>query len=227
MPLSSVLGAQSLIKPGVCTSSTRPASPFDGQVIYETDTNRTLVFNGSTWDIISVGVFTSSTRPSGAYEGQLIYETDTDLVKSYNGTSWFTVGPTTQAISAIDQALVTTNQTTTSTSYTDLATAGPTVTLTTGTSALCIWGARYDDDTNAGADGYMSVAVSGASTVSASDSYAAYGFQGFGGSNQLPLSFSYKFTGLTAGSNTFTAKYKRSGGTAAGFSYRWLIVIAI
>jgi len=188
MPLSSVLGAQSLVRPGVCTSSTRPASPF---------------------------------------EGQTIYETDTDLIRSYNGTSWFTVGPTTQAISAIDQALVTTNQTTTSTSYTDLATAGPTVTLTTGTSALCIWGARYDDDTNAGADGYMSVAVSGASTVSASDSYAAYGFQGFGGNNQLPLSFSYKFTGLTAGSNTFTAKYRRSGGTAAGFAYRWLIVIAI
>ena len=62
MPLSSVVGAQSIVKPGVCTSSTRPASPYDGQVIYETDTNRTLAFNGSTWDILSdMGAWTSYT----------------------------------------------------------------------------------------------------------------------------------------------------------------------
>lgn len=49
MPLSSVVGAQSIVKPGVCTSSTRPASPFDGQVIYETDTDRIVVWDGSSW----------------------------------------------------------------------------------------------------------------------------------------------------------------------------------
>ena len=49
MPLSSVLGAQSLVRPGVCTSSTRPASPFEGQVIYETDTDLVQVYNGSGW----------------------------------------------------------------------------------------------------------------------------------------------------------------------------------
>jgi len=49
MPLSSVVGAQSIIKPGVCTSSTRPASPFEGQMIYETDTDKVLVYNGSAW----------------------------------------------------------------------------------------------------------------------------------------------------------------------------------
>lgn len=49
MPLSSVLGAQSLVRPGVCTSSTRPASPFEGQVIYETDTDKVLVYDGSAW----------------------------------------------------------------------------------------------------------------------------------------------------------------------------------
>ena len=62
MPLSSVLGAQSLVRPGVCTSSTRPASPFEGQVIYETDTKKTLVYNGSAWAILSdVGAWTSYT----------------------------------------------------------------------------------------------------------------------------------------------------------------------
>lgn len=49
MPLSSVLGAQSLVRPGVCTSSTRPASPFEGQVIYETDTDKVLVYDGTNW----------------------------------------------------------------------------------------------------------------------------------------------------------------------------------
>jgi len=49
MPLSSVVGAQSIIKPGVCTSSTRPAVPFEGQMIYETDTDKVLVWNGSAW----------------------------------------------------------------------------------------------------------------------------------------------------------------------------------
>lgn len=49
MPLSSVVGAQSIIRPGVCTSSTRPASPYDGQVIYETDTDKSLVYNGTGW----------------------------------------------------------------------------------------------------------------------------------------------------------------------------------
>ena len=49
MPLSSVVGAQSIIKPGVCTSSTRPASPYDGQVIYETDTDKIAVYDSSAW----------------------------------------------------------------------------------------------------------------------------------------------------------------------------------
>lgn len=61
MPLSSVVGAQSIVRPGVCTSSTRPASPYDGQVIYETDTDKTLVWNGSAWVYLS----TSTANPVG------------------------------------------------------------------------------------------------------------------------------------------------------------------
>jgi hypothetical protein len=49
MPLSSVVGAQSIVKPGVCTSSTKPASPFDGQVIYMTDADQMAVWDGSSW----------------------------------------------------------------------------------------------------------------------------------------------------------------------------------
>lgn len=49
MPFSSVLGASSVIKPGVCTSTTRPAVPYEGQLIYETDTDRVASWNGSAW----------------------------------------------------------------------------------------------------------------------------------------------------------------------------------
>jgi hypothetical protein len=49
MGLSNYLPSSRLIQPGVCTSSTRPASPFEGQYIYETDTNRTLVYDGGAW----------------------------------------------------------------------------------------------------------------------------------------------------------------------------------
>ena len=40
-------------RPGVCTSTTRPTTPFEGQLIYETDTNRVLVFDASAWVMIA------------------------------------------------------------------------------------------------------------------------------------------------------------------------------
>lgn len=44
----------------VCASTTRPSSPFEGQEIYETDTQKTLVYSGSAW------VETSDLDNSGA-----------------------------------------------------------------------------------------------------------------------------------------------------------------
>lgn len=55
MPISSFLAPSAIAKPGVCTSTTRPASPYQGQVIYQTDTNTTLVWNGSGWVLLSTG----------------------------------------------------------------------------------------------------------------------------------------------------------------------------
>jgi hypothetical protein len=37
------------LRSGVCTSTTRPTAPYEGQVIYETDTDRVLVWNASAW----------------------------------------------------------------------------------------------------------------------------------------------------------------------------------
>lgn len=49
MGLSNYLPTSAIAKPGVCTSSTRPASPYDGQVIYQQDTDGLLIWNGSAW----------------------------------------------------------------------------------------------------------------------------------------------------------------------------------
>ena len=43
------------IRPGVCTSTTRPVSPYEGQQIYETDTDLTYIWGGSAWQQVSGG----------------------------------------------------------------------------------------------------------------------------------------------------------------------------
>ena len=52
MAISSALGIGSAA-PGVCTSSTRPTSPFEGQIIFETDTHRVLIWDNAAWVMIA------------------------------------------------------------------------------------------------------------------------------------------------------------------------------
>ena len=46
MPISNLGNG---LRTGVCTSTNRPTTPYEGQVIYETDTDKVLVWNGSAW----------------------------------------------------------------------------------------------------------------------------------------------------------------------------------
>jgi hypothetical protein len=105
MPLSSVVGAQSIVKPGVCTSSTRPASPYDGQVIYETDTDKALVWDGSAWDILSdMGAWTTWTPTITAGSGTFTTVSGTgrynQMGKTVNGN--YTITITTNGTAAGD-----------------------------------------------------------------------------------------------------------------------------
>jgi len=55
-------------RPGVCTSTTRPSSPYEGMMIYETDTDKVLVWNGSAWYAnwnLPWGYLTHSTLAAG------------------------------------------------------------------------------------------------------------------------------------------------------------------
>jgi hypothetical protein len=46
---------ESNLRPGICTSTTRPTTPYEGQVIYETDTDRVLVWDNAAWVDPSTG----------------------------------------------------------------------------------------------------------------------------------------------------------------------------
>jgi hypothetical protein len=116
-------------------------------------------------------------------------------------------------------------QTTTSTTFADLATLGPSVTLTLpagSTKALVIVTAA-ENTNQGGASAYMSVAVTGASTVAASDATAFIVV----GSNAVRASATAVLTGLSsAGPLTFTAKYRVSAGTGT-FAARDITVIPL
>ena len=50
MAVSSTTGG---LRTGVCLSTDRPQNPYNGQVVYETDTNRTLVWDNSAWVVVA------------------------------------------------------------------------------------------------------------------------------------------------------------------------------
>jgi microcystin-dependent protein len=66
-----ISNASNGLRPGVCTSTTRPTAPYLGQLIFETDTFNILFWNGSAWQgAISapagtVNPFAGSSAPSG------------------------------------------------------------------------------------------------------------------------------------------------------------------
>ena len=111
----------------------------------------------------------------------------------YNGSVWVCVSEQANTVSTFES--------TTSTTYTNLTTVGPSVTLVTGTAAMISFGAGIN--TPSGQNANLSFAVSGATTLAASDtnSVAAGGVTGgmfVTGSRTMVIS------GLTAGTNTFT-----------------------
>jgi hypothetical protein len=119
-------------------------------------------------------------------------------------------------------ATVATSQSTSSTTYTDLATAGPAVTLTTGTKVLVF--TNTEVSTAAGRYVFADFAISGATTRAASDDTCikmgtdADAMQSRNGVANLMT--------VTAGSNTFTMKYRANAGTNS-FANRSIVVVAL
>lgn len=111
---------------------------------------------------------------------------------------------------------VSTSQTTTSTGFVDLATVGPSLTSTTGTRALILWGAQLTNNTGA-AFSYMSY-TGGGNTAS-----ATFALQS-SGTAAIQASYTHFIGGATPGSNTFTCKYAVSSGTGTFSDRRMQLV---
>jgi hypothetical protein len=98
------------------------------------------------------------------------------------------------------------------------------VTVTTGSTALVIVSARMSNST-ASASCYAAVTVSGASSVAAQDA-AALKYRSSNANDDLRASAANLMTGLTPGSNSFTAQYRVTSGTGT-FLERRVLVMAL
>lgn len=126
-------------------------------------------------------------------------------------------------------ASIQTSQATSSTSYTDLATVGPSVTVTIGANGLAL--VLFSTiQTNSSASGYSdcSIDISGATTISANTNGATNNRRTYWlGTVDNKQAFGYLFTGLTPGSTTFKMQYRAIVTGTATFSGRHLSVIPL
>lgn len=68
------------LRSGVCTSTTRPTAPYEGQMIYETDTDMVAIWNGSAWRYIA------ATTPTNGTVLQIVHANTTTQVTSSSTT---------------------------------------------------------------------------------------------------------------------------------------------
>lgn len=123
----------------------------------------------------------------------------------YNGSAWVCV----TQVSSFTSATGTVTSTSFTASLSGSPGTNPSVTLSTGTSALIT---VSSSQWNSGAGGsVMGIAVSGASTVTADDYRGNE--TGSGITTVVSCARSTVITGLTAGTNTFTLQYRVGGGT--------------
>lgn len=213
----------------VCTSATRPGSPYAGQVIYETDTRLSYIRNtaNTAWLLIGgIPSVSSTATVLSPYTGQIVFVTTGNTFMRYTGSAWTTQSMFTHS----GTATVSTQETTSSTSYVNLATTGPSVTLTSvGTTAMIMFGCQ-----NFGPNGApnpimsrcMSVAVSGATTVAASNAFAQIDTDANGNAQLGTRGNGWVQLTITPGTNTFTAQYRISGTGPGTFGDRRIWVYA-
>lgn len=127
----------------------------------------------------------------------------------------------------VQTAEVATSETTTSTSYADLATTTDDVTVTIGQGgvALVILSALTVSSV-ANALCTMSFAYTGANSFTPSDDSWSCGVRSPSATLNNPINGFFVVTGLSTGSTVFKAKYRTSTGTAT-YLYRRISVIAL
>lgn len=139
------------------------------------------------------------------------------------GRIFVTTGANSIAERPLETDAISTSQTTTSVTYADLATIGPSVTITTGPAAI-VWISSFLQNNTAGASSHVSFEVTGATATAASD-VEAIRFNASAVNDFMRAGITSKVV-LTPGSNTFTMKYRVSGGTGT-FANRSITVMSL
>jgi hypothetical protein len=148
---------------------------------------------------------------TGLYDGFAVWRQDTDSIQVYDGAAWRYFGtPATNTTAA--------SQTSVSTTFADLTTVGPTVTMETGGVVKVTLTCTLSN--TAGNVSYMGFTISGATTLAADDTRAIQ----YNSTIQGRFSNVYVFN-VTPGTNVFTAKYRVAAGTG-GWADRNLVVEA-
>lgn len=164
-------------------------------------------------DLIAASAADTAARLAVGTNGQVLTADST----AATGIKWAGIS----AVPSNDSASVLDEEATTSTAYTDLATSGAAVTVTTGTKAFVMIGC-LTQLVASGQNAYVSFAVSGATTLGASDKYCIMNQN----TTLLQMGNGFIVEGLTAGSNTFTMKYRTKLNSSNGyFSNRIISVI--
>lgn len=169
---------------------------------------------------IGITICTSSTRPASPFTGQRIKESDSGYGYIWSGSAYLLDSR------GYQQADVATSETTTSGTYIDLTTAGPTISNIPMIAGITykITISAFMKVSNIAAVAKMSVTVSGADTVAASV---------FDGNNDIAVTRNgddhtctrvVSYTPATTGNHTIKAQYSSSAGATATFGQRRLIV---
>lgn len=120
----------------------------------------------------------------------------------------------------VTEAAVETSEGTASTSYTNLATPGPAITLNTGSRAL-VWVSADLVCNTAGQSARTTFNVSGTSSVAEADALALRNVN----IATLRATAGPTLVTLTPGSNTFTMTYRTSGASTSTFVNRRIVVM--
>jgi hypothetical protein len=164
------------------------------------------------------GMHAYLTAPTAPAATGVVTYLPTGIQTIYNGAAWVCDTP----ISAFTVNVGTTTSTSYTTSLSGSPGTNPSVTISTGTTALITTAAEVF---NTGTQyEYLVISVSGATTIAANDDNG----QVVGGvtSTIASVGATFAISGLTAGINTFTLNYRTDGGTAT-FRKRRLTVKGI
>lgn len=173
-------------------------------------------------DTKGIGVYANSadrTLRATPVAGSMSWLQDLGRFDLFNGSVWIALNMAPQ------QADVATAQTTTSTTYTDLTTPGPaiTVALVTGQKVALTISSKGSHSTGTSASAFASYAVSGASTVAAAD------LDGYELQTTSPVTGTRRsiYTAVATGNHTFTMKYRVVNSGTGSWSNRRIIVESV